>query len=208
LRRRKIDFCKLLFVQVPLTQMTENLKRTTCRAIAQVWIKDIPTRFTSYEEIPVSEYENPYLQGHGLTTPTETIWWNRDGTTKRVRKNDTTIWWPKPTLADAVKNKRQGEFWKFNADGSVHVKDADGEWFWSADYQVETPRRSYWGEDGYLYCDEKVWYSDMIPMLKDEHKPKPLRRREEQYDSDDDSCGCGNAYRCCGYDSTDMYSRD
>jgi hypothetical protein len=200
--------------------MTESLKRTTCRAIAQIWIKGFEYPLFSYEEIPVSESENPYLQGTALSTPEEYIHWNRDGTTKRVRKEDTTIWWPKPTLADAVTNKRQGEFWKFNADGSVHVKDADGEWYWSADYEVETPRRSYWGErleqtlpsgqgeDGYLYCDETVWYSEMIHMLKDEYKPASLRRREDYADSDDDSCGCGNAYRCCGYDSTDMYSRD
>lgn len=184
-------------------ELVQNYMRKTCLAVGRVWIKGIDIPFTTYEQIPVNEMtDTPHKSGHGLQTPEEYIEWNRDGTTKRVRENDTTIWWPKPTLADAVKLKRKGEFWQFFSDGSVFVKDDDGIWFWSADFEVESPRRSYWGYDGYQYSDQKVWYRDMIPMLKEEH----LRWNDEE--SDNDSCGCRNSYRCCGYDSTDAYSRD
>lgn len=172
--------------------------RKTCLAVARVWIKDMDIPFSSYEQIPVNEMtDTPHMAGHGLHTPDEYIEWSRDGTTKRVRENDTTIWWPKPTLADAVKLKRKGEFWQFNKDGSVYVRDGDGVWFWSADFEVEAPRRSYVGPDGYTYSDEKVWYSDMIPMMKEEF----LRWDDEDKDNHTDSCDCGNSYRCCGYDS-------
>ena len=179
--------------------------RSTCRAVAQVWINGFDQPFFSYEEIPVSEYENPYVRGHGLTTPQETIWWNRDGTTKRIRKNDTTIWWAKPTLSDAITNTRKGETWQFFKDGSVYVKDEDGEWFWSEDYEVESPRRTYWSSSGYLCSDYKIWYSETMDR-KIQEAEDSLDDLRKSYDSD--SCGCNNHKRCCGYDSDDAYRRD
>lgn len=149
-------------------------EKSTCMAVARVWVNGLDIPLSSYEEIPVKPDELPTdtkVLSQTITNYEESITWNLvDGTVCRKREYDTTIWWKKPTLADAITNKRQGEFWQFFSDGAVLVKDADGLWFWSEDYAVY-----------------------------------PLRQEEE---FDNDSCGCGDSYRCCGYDHNERYSRD
>lgn len=156
-------------------------EKTTCMAVARVWVHGLTTPLSSYEEIPVKP--DP-LSSQTVCRPGETIIWNNDdGTIRREREYDTTIWWKKPTLSDALTNTRKGEFWQFFSSGAVLVKDTDGLWFWSEEYVADTLTS---------------------PVVCEVHGADTLRHREEDSDtSDHDSCGCHNSYRCCRYDPMD-----
>ena len=69
------------------------------------------------------------------------IVWEWDGTITQTEKETGTvkIWYPRPTLADAIAYKHtdciygnQGSFFQFHRDGSVEAYCYDGSYYWSA----------------------------------------------------------------------------
>ena len=70
-----------------------------------------------------------------------------DGTVK--------IWYPRPTMADAIAYKdTQGGFFQFHRDGSVEAYCYDASYYWSAATYEAEPLRANYGPDenmGYWY---------------------------------------------------------
>ena len=117
----------------------------------------------------------------GLTLDYLETTWYPDGVIVRTNEYGVkTIWYPKPTLKDAVVGPREEgryRYFRFNGD-TVEAYFYGANYFWSADeFQSDFEKGEvtcgFLGEDGVV-----VW------------------------DNEDD-CGCRNSYRCCGYDPAD-----
>jgi hypothetical protein len=88
------------------------------------------------------------------------IVWEWDGTITETEKETGTvkIWYPRPTLADAIAYKdtygTHGSFFQFHRDGSVEAYCYDASYYWSAATYEAEPLRANYGPDenmGYWY---------------------------------------------------------
>ena len=103
--------------------------------------------FTSIEERPVPPYDlltalekTGKPQGYyDYTREGNFIMWFPDGKVNEYCSNCVKIFYPKPTLEDAIKYKGKG-FWKFNSDGTVILNAFDNNYI----YFPDVYERSYY----------------------------------------------------------------
>ena len=81
------------------------------------------------------------------------IVWEWDGTITQTDNDSGTvkIWYPRPTLADAIAYKdtegNDGGFFQFHRDGSVEAYCYDASYYWSAATYEAEPLRANYGPD-------------------------------------------------------------
>lgn len=117
------------------------------------------------------------------------VTWYDSGVVEKCLGSSITIWYPKPTLKAMVENRLydKNSYTEFRSDGCVVRSRPDliVPFFWGPEIFTVEPMQG------------EVVYKYMIDYDTTGY-----------YDTDEsDSCGCRNAYRCCGYDSPD-YGRD
>lgn len=138
--------------------------------------------------------------------------WNLNGDV-HVKRPDGAyeIYWAKPTMADAFcYDYYPRGFYQFHTDGAVTCRAYGASYFWAGKGSVGVAvdgRRCHGrfiddGEQsGWFFNNDPDWYDDCD--CRD-----CLGDYDTTCDYSDDDCHCGNAYRCCGYDPSDAYTRD
>jgi hypothetical protein len=131
--------------------------------------------------------------------------WNAAGDVSVKYANGATeVFWAKPKVCDAVHYRdSQPSFFQFHPDGAVSCRGYGATYFWPGKpVEQEITGRVVPGRyicdgeiDAWVFEDDPAWYdscdcNDCRDCLGD---------YSTGYDDSDD-CGCGNSYRCCGYE--------
>lgn len=139
--------------------------------------------------------------------------WNAAGDVfVKYANGATEVFWAKPKVSDAVRYvSPRPSFFQFHPDGAVSCRGYGATYYWpgTATEQQITGRTIYGrhisdGEiDDWVFENDEQWYdscdcNDCRDCLGD--------YSTTGYYSDD--CGCGNSYRCCGYEPEYGHPRD
>ncbi len=120
-----------------------------------------------------------------------------NGVIERINKNVKTIWFPKPTIKDAVqysleRPNSKGSF-RFLKNGLVEAYCYDNNYIFCSEEET-TPIEGTQIECNMCFCGEYIFTDELCETC------------DSAYDTDD--CGCNKSVRCCGSYLLDPYDRD
>lgn len=120
--------------------ISPSLMRTSLQT-AHVRFSNSSLVFNTLELVPVkpenvfNEKDSVYISKDDGTV----VGWHVDGSvTQEESDGKYTVWYPPPTLNDAIEYPTNAGFFKFNKDGSVEAHWYESNYYWSAPtYEVE-----------------------------------------------------------------------
>ena len=115
--------------------------------------------------------------------------WYVNGTVERINKKVKTIWFPKPTIQDALNHGRyfpkDRKYFEFKSNGLIKAFQFDKEYIWCSEEEEVNPIEGEFVIGLTCFCGNYNFDGE------------ECNNCESLIDYND--CGCNNNYRCCGW---------
>ena len=172
---------------------------TSYNQTALLWLATAPFPVDTYCRRPLMPIaaQKKFSEGYSVKLTrydgTIIIWYVSGEVVETLTNGNTTVFMPKPTIADAIKSQSTAQYTYFHKGGSVSWSDGIKTMHWS----VNTPA---FAENGEIFFDhicgeQKVWDDEC----------KGHCGYESQ--CDDDRQSCGPCHSCGAKDGAEIFER-